>query len=185
MSWEITPNIAAELVQHEGIVREAYRDSVNVWTWSVGVTTSSGHVVYPRYKDNPQTLKRCFEVYEWVLRNNYLPAVRSAFQNRMLTESQLGAALSFHYNTGGIRRASWVKLWLQGEITAARAAMMNWKKPEEIIPRRKEERNLFFDGAWSNNGKGTEYKVLKPSYRPNWGSATQVDIMPVLDELFG
>ena len=31
MANKITPNVATELVSHEGIVREAYLDSVDVW----------------------------------------------------------------------------------------------------------------------------------------------------------
>ena len=74
----ITPRIAAELIAHEGIVREAYRDSVGVWTWSVGITDASGHRV-GRYRDHPQPLSRCLEIYLWVLQNRYLPAVLQAF----------------------------------------------------------------------------------------------------------
>lgn len=185
VSWKITSKIAGELIQHEGLVREAYKDSVGVWTWSIGVTSSSGHKVYPRYKDNPQTVKRCFEVYEWLLRTKYLPDVQEAFDGRTLTESQLGSALSFHYNTGGIKRASWVKLWLQGDIAGARKAFMNWRKPPEIIPRREKERDLFFDGTWTLTWKATEYQVNKPSYTPNWASATQIEIKDVLEDLFG
>ncbi|MFY2823559.1 lysozyme [Ruegeria sp. MALMAid1280] len=181
----ITPNVAAELISHEGIVREAYRDSVGVWTWSIGITSSSGHKVWPRYVDNPQSLKRCFEVFEWVVRNNYLPAVQQAFAGHTLTEAQLGAALSFHYNTGGIKKATWVKRWKAGDVSGAKKAIMNWKKPEEIIPRRKKEQALFFEGVWSNNGTGTEYKVRKPSYLPDWSSATSVSTKAILDDLFG
>lgn len=185
MSWKITPKIAAELISREGIVREAYRDSVGVWTWSIGITTASGHKVHPRYVDNPQTLKRCFEVFEWVVRNNYLPAVQEAFSGHTLTEPELGAALSFHYNTGGIKIASWVKLWKAGDKAGAKRAIMNWKKPKKIISRRSKERDLFFEGKWSNNGMGTEYAVSKPSYYPNWGSAKSVKISDVLEDLFG
>lgn len=63
---EITPRIALELIVHEGIVTEAYKDSVGVWTWSVGVTDASGHTVFPRYKDRPQPLEHCIGVYLWL-----------------------------------------------------------------------------------------------------------------------
>ncbi|MGI9481201.1 MAG: lysozyme [Hyphomicrobiales bacterium] len=82
------------------------------------------------------------------MRNKYAPAVEDVFQGHALTEAQFGAALSFHYNTGGIRRASWAKLWKAGQIAAARKAFMNWSKPKSIIKRRKAERDLFFDGRW-------------------------------------
>ena len=185
MSWKITPNIAAELIAHEGLVREAYRDVVGIWTWGIGVTSASGHKVYPRYVDNPQTLKRCFEVFEWLVRTKYLPPVQAAFAGHTLSEAELGAALSFHYNTGGIGRASWVKQWKAGNVSGARAAIMNWRKPPAIIPRRQKEQALFFDGVWSNTGTAVEYKVNKPSYTPDMGSAQSVAIKDVLEDLFG
>lgn len=185
MNWTITPNIASELISHEGIVREAYKDSVGVWTWSIGITTASGHKVYPRYVDNAQTLERCFEVFEWVIRTNYLPDVQSAFQGHSLTESQLAAALSFHYNTGGIGRATWVKRWKEGKVSEAENTIMNWKSPPEIIPRRRAEQALFFHGKWSNTGHGTEYPVNKPSYSPDFSKAKKVKISEILEDLFG
>lgn len=185
MPYRITPRIAAELISHEGIVREAYRDSAGIWTWGIGITSASGHTVWPRYLDNPQTLRRCFEVFEWAIRTSYLPAVETVFAGHSLTESQLGAALSFHYNTGGIGKAAWVRRWKAGDVSGARRAIMNWRSPPEILPRRRKERALFFDGAWSNNGTGIEYQISKPSYRPDWSSATTVQISSILDDLFG
>ena len=185
MSNVITGRVAAELIAHEGLVREAYRDSVGVWTWSIGITSQSGHDVHPRYVDNPQPLKRCFEVFEWLLRTRYKPAVDAAFKGVALSEAQFGAALSFHYNTGGIGRATWVKDWVAGEADAARAAFMNWSKPAEIIPRREKERDLFFDEVWSNAGTAVEYPVKKPSYLPDIVKGKSVDISGVLKDLFG
>jgi lysozyme len=164
-----------EIISHEAIIQEAYKDSVGVWTWGVGVTSKSGHAV-ERYKDNPQTIRHCLEVYFWLLTTKYLPDVLAAFKGRELTESQLTAALSFHYNTGAIRTADWVESWIAGKPTQAKIEFMAWKKPPEIIERREKERDLFFDGVWSGDGKATVYQVRKPSYAPNWGSAKRVDI---------
>lgn len=172
---DITERVALELVGHEAIVPEAYKDSVGVWTWGVGVTSASGHAV-DRYKDSPQSLQRCLEVYVWLLRERYAPAVREAFEGRALTEAQFGAALSFHYNTGAIGRASWVTAWKAGDVAEARARFMDWKKPASIISRREKERDLFLDGRWSQDGKATVYEVAKPSYSPRWSSAKRVDI---------
>ncbi|NNE21274.1 MAG: hypothetical protein HKN11_01560 [Rhizobiales bacterium] len=183
MSKIITVRVAQEIVGHEAIVREAYRDSAGVWTWSVGITNSSGHRVYPRYKDNPQTLRRCLEVFVWVLRTRYLPAVLEVFDGIELSENEFGAALSFHYNTGGLRRAAWAKRWKAGLVDDARRAFMNWSKPPEIIGRRQNERDLFFDGRWSVDGQAIEYPVAKPSYRPQWSAGKKVEIRAVLEEL--
>lgn len=154
----------AELVSHEGVVREAYKDSKGIWTWGIGVTNSSGHNVL-RYKDNPQPLSRVFEVFEWLVRTRYLPAVEKAF-TRPLSEEQLAAALSFHYNTGAIGRATWVKEFNAGNDAKAKASFMNWSSPREIIPRRKKERDLFFDGTWSSDGTALVYGGVNKSYKP-------------------
>lgn len=172
----ITYRVAGEIIGHEGLVREAYKDSTGVWTWSIGVTNASGHQVYPRYKDNPQSIRRCLEVFVWLLETRYAPAVRAAFAPYELTEAQFAAALSFHYNTGAIGKADWVRLRLAGDKAGARAAFMNWRRPAEIIPRREAERDLFFDGKWTWDGLATVYPVRKPAYTPAWGKAEKVDV---------
>lgn len=172
----LTERVALELIGHEAIVREAYKDSEGVWTWGIGVTSRSGHAV-DRYRDNPQTIQRCLEVYLWLCRTKYGPEVLAAFKGRPLTEAQFAAALSFHYNTGAIARADWVESWLAGNVQRARAEFMNWRSPPSIIERREKERDLFFDGRWSQAGTATVYEVVnKPSYSPRWSSARKVDI---------
>lgn len=178
----LTLNVALEIICHEAIVLEWYRDSVGVGTWSVGITNASGHNV-DRYRDTPQTVQRCLEVFLWVLRERYVPSVAKAFEGFALTEAQFAAALSFHYNTGKIGAADWVSLWKAGKVVDAHAAFMNWRKPPEIIPRREKERDLFFDGKWSNDGIATVYPVLKPSYRPDFRHPQRVDVRPVLTEM--
>lgn len=170
----LTERIILEILEHEAIVPEWYRDSEGFGTWGVGVTDASGHSV-GRYKGNPQSISRCIEVYEWLLRTKYLPDVLKAFSGHDLSEAQLGAALSFHYNTGAIQRADWVKHFKNGNLTAARRSFMNWSKPREIIGRRKAERNLFFDGHWTHDGFVLVYTAVsrwkKQPIRP-----MQVDI---------
>lgn len=178
----ITPRVVQELLSHEAIVREAYKDSVGVWTWGVGVTDSSGHKV-ERYIDKPQTIKRCLEIYIWLLRTKYAPAVREAFGNHHLTENEFAAALSFHYNTGAIGKASWVKLVKAGHRQEAENAFMQWDKPREIIGRRTKERDLFFDGRWSSDGKTTVWPVRKPRYTPDWTRGVRVDVSADIESL--
>ena len=139
---KITPKIALEVIQHEGFVREAYKDSKGIWTWGFGVTSRSGHDV-ERYRGKPQSVERCVEIYLWLLQK-YLDDVAKAFHPKELTEDQAAAALSFHWNTGAIGKASWVRRWKAGDIAGARTAFMWYRKPKEIIGRRRKERDLFF-----------------------------------------
>jgi lysozyme len=177
-----TVRVMQELVCHEAIVREAYRDSKGIWTWGIGVTNASGHEVHPRYLDKPQSLAKCIEVFAWLCKKQYGPEVIEAFRGRQLTEAQFAAALSFHYNTGAIGRASWVRSWLAGDQASARLQFMEWRRPPEIVERRRKECDLFFDGRWSSDGKTNVYPVRKPSYTPAWGMVQRVDIRTALAE---
>jgi lysozyme len=171
----LTMRMVLEILEHEAIVQEAYKDSVGVWTWGVGVTGASGHHV-DRYKDKPAPIARCIEIYVWLLRTKYLPEVLSAFAGHPLAEHELAAALSFHWNTGAIGKADWVKMVKAGQREAARAAFLNYSRPKEVIGRRKCERALFFDGIWMGDGLVPHYGVAKPSYAPRWSSRKLIDV---------
>lgn len=171
----LTEKMCLEILGHEAIVREAYKDSVGVWTWSAGITDKSGHGVL-RYKDKPQTMEHCLTIYVWLLRTKYAKEVARAFAGYDLTEAQFTAALSFHWNTGAIGSASWVAAFKQGNPGLAQTQFMDWRRPASIIPRREAERDLFFKGIWTNDGKTSVYEVNKPSYSPKWSSLKKVDI---------
>lgn len=172
----LSVRIVLEVAHHEAIVQEMYLDSEGVRSWAMGVTNASGHNV-DRYKDNPQPMRKCVEVSVWLMRTKYLPSVLRAFGGRQLTEAQLAAALSFHWNTGAIERTDWVKLFLAGKLSEARAFLVShYLNGGDLTARRKAEAALFFDGIWSNDGTTTVYDVAKPGYRPKWSSARRVDI---------
>lgn len=175
---KIDYKVALEVASHEAIVRSAYKDTKGIWTWSIGLTNFSGHNV-ERYIDKPQTLEHCLKIYVWAL-EKYANDVRKAF-TKPLTQEQFAAALSFHYNTGAIAKASWVKSFNAGKIDQAKKEIMSWKKPIEIIGRRTKERDLFFDGKWSNNGSILEFQVSK-NYQPV--SPKKVNIEKELNEAF-
>lgn len=171
----LTERTLLEIAEHEGLVLEAYLDSVGVWTWGFGVTDASGHRV-GRYRRNRSTIERAVEVYEWLLRTKYLPEVLAAFRGRALTEAQLTAALSFHWNTGAIGQADWVQSFLLGRRERAWTEFLHWSRPREIISRRKAERDLFFDGRWSGDGVVLMYDQVRANGTIVWKSAQQVDI---------
>lgn len=176
----LTPKVVLELLGHEAIIREMYKDSVGVNTWSAGITAASGINVL-QYKDNPAPMQDCINAVIICLKTKYLPEVLAAFGAKTLTEEQLAAALSFHYNTGAIGRADWVKLFLTGKTGEAYNAIMNWRSPPEIAERRRKEQALFFKGVWSQDGKVNTYEVNKPSYSPKWSSAKRVNVTAELN----
>lgn len=98
--------------------------------------------------------------------------VTKAFK-RKLTQSQFDAAVSFDFNTGGIHRASWVKLFNSGSDQSARRASMKWRKPQEIIPRRQAECDLFFEGQYSGDGTANVYSATSKG-KVLWSSGRKV-----------
>lgn len=182
---DLTPRVVNYLAGEEWLVAEAYKDSSAVWTWALGVTNASGHIVYPRYKDNPQSLERCIEVSVWLMRQKYLPAVLAAFAAFPLTEEQLAAALSFHWNTGSIGKTDWVDLAKAGKASEARAFLeTHYLNDGKLTARRKREAALFFDGTWPDKPPHV-CPVSKPSYTPNWSKAQKVDLLPIIKKVMG
>lgn len=180
---KLTERMVLEVAAHEAIVTQTYRDSEGVLTWALGVTNSSGHRV-ERYIGNPQPLQVCIDVSVWLLQK-YLDEVVAAFAPHKLTETQAAGALSFHWNTGAISTATWVKDFKNGLISKARESFMLWKKPAAIIDRRKKELALFFDGKWSYDGATTVITGVTASMTPNWKIAKRVNILKEVNRALG
>ena len=63
-------------------------------------------------------------------------------------QHEFDAAVSFHYNTGAIARATWVRTLSVGDVALASRQIMDWRKPPEIIKRREAERDLLLLGKY-------------------------------------
>jgi lysozyme len=163
----------AFLEAHEGVVLKAYRDPVGVWTIGAGLTSASGVVkVRPEMiltKDEASRLLR------EALRRNYEPAVAKAMPGA--AQNEFDAGTSFHWNTGAIAKATWVKRWLaKAQASLIKAGLMAWTKGGgKVLPglkrRREEEAAMLLEGRYI----GVETPlVLKKSSRPEsalarWG----------------
>lgn len=181
MRFALTPKIVCAVAHEEGLVLEAYLDSEGVWTWALGVAETGGHNVR-QYKDKPSTVEAAVAASIDVMRKKHLPAVQEAFDGMRLKEHEIAGALSFHWNTGKIKTASWVKSFRAGNITKARAGYMDYDIPASIIPRRKRDADLFFGGKWGDLSVPI-WRVAKPSYRPVAGRP--IDIMPIVQQIMG
>jgi len=162
------------LALHEGIVPAPYKDSVGVWTYGIGHTLGAG---YPdpakMQRGMPSNLDAALrDVFDLFRRDvaKYEAAVNRAVKVP-ITQAQFDALVSFHYNTGAIGRASLVKRLNAGDVAGATAGFMAWKKPPEIIERRKAEQALFAKGVypkglvtvWQVSGAGRV--IWKPARR--------------------
>lgn len=181
LQFRLTPRIVAAVAHEEGLVLEAYKDSVGVWTFGLGMATTGGYDVL-RYKDKPVPVEEALRLSINAMRRDKLPAVQQAFDGYRLKEHEIAGALSFHWNTGAISRASWVKLWKAGLIDKARASYLSWQKPPEIMPRRRRDAALFFDGKWPDL-RVPVFSVRKPSYTPH--RSVLHDLLPMIEQIMG
>jgi lysozyme len=182
-------DVAMEVATHEAVIRQAYRDAGGRWTWSVGMTSATGHGV-ERYIGKRQSMQHCMNIYVWALRN-YASQVDEAFAGLDVNEEQYAAAVSFHWNTGAIGRSDWVQHFRRGMMTMAEASFRSTRvtvggRPNAGLQRRRDrEADLMFHGEWSSNGLMTEYTRLNSASQPVWASAIKVDVSRELLVAFG
>lgn len=187
----------AALELEEGVVLRAYRDSVGVWTIGAGLTAASG-VVKPvagmiiTRAEADALLAKALVRYE----NDVEVAMTSTTDGvQRPVQHAFDAGVSFHFNTGGINRATWVKLWkAKASIASVRLAMLSWSKAGgKVLPaltaRREREFAMLMQGAyrlptpapephpayarWAINLTGSELRAVidgfrKLGYDPGW-----------------
>jgi len=167
-----------EIIAHEGIVRTTYYDSVGILTWGVGHTAAAGEPLPSGQWSRVASVREVFDVFAKDL-DRYERQVRLAF-TVPLEQHQFDAAVSFHFNTGAISKATWVKKFNAGDIAGAKKSFMDWRKPPEIIPRRKKEFDLFFSGTYSGGGKATVYPA-NAAGTVQWGQGKTIDLAAALN----
>jgi lysozyme len=174
------------LALHEGIVPGPYRDSVGVWTYGIGHTAAAGAPDPAKMpKGMPANLDAALrDVFATFRRDvaKYEAGVNRAVKVPV-TQAQFDALVSFHYNTGAIGKASLVKRLNAGDLAGAAAGFMAWKKPAEIIARRKAEQAMFANGTYPT-GQVTVWQVSKAG-KVIWKPARRLNMPQVLDLLRG
>ncbi len=158
----IDADVVLEVASHEALVRQTYKDSAGVLTWCVGMTNATGRRV-ERYIGKPQTVQHCMDIYAWALSN--CRASARGFQGATADEGAVRRGGFVPLEHGRNRAGSLGALLARGETEKARSAFMNWIMPKEIAGRRAKERDLFFDGIWSNDATMTEFTCLARTCR--------------------
>ena len=174
------------LALHEGIVPAPYFDSVGVKTYGIGHTAAAGapdpaSLPMGMPADLDAALREVFATFRRDL-PKYEAGVNRAVKVP-ITQAQFDALVSLHYNTGAIGRASLVKRLNAGDVAGAAAGFMAWKKPAEIIARRKAEQAMFANGTYPT-GQVTVWQVSKAG-KVIWKPARRLDMQQVLDLLRG
>lgn len=173
---KISPRGLAEIAAHEGIVASPYRDSAGHWTVGIGHSAAAGWPD-PATERRPFTLDEIVSIFLGDIAR-FEERVRRAF-TRPLDQAQFDAAVSFDFNTGAIDRAAWVRLFNGGQELAARDAMLNWRRPPEVLRRRRRERDLFFDRIYAGDGTASLYPADARG-RVLWHEARRIDIAALI-----
>jgi len=137
----LTSEGSAILIQREGCRLTAYQDSVGVWTIGVGHTSAAGPpTVTPGMKITQQQANDIFdrdsdEFEGYVNKDVHVP----------LTAFQFDALTSFVYNVGSsaFHNSTMLKCINAGDMEGAFKQFSQWRKPPEIIPRRRAEACCF------------------------------------------
>lgn len=114
---------------NEGRSLRAYKDSVGVWTIGYGITNYDKGIGFTVAAGVTITADQAEMLLVTSLQNNYEPAVRKVATG-VLTSKQnwLDAGLDFHFNCGGITKATWPGALLRGDMNAAENSMDSWNK---------------------------------------------------------
>jgi lysozyme len=139
------------LIRHEGVVPGPYLDVKGVWTFGIGHTAAAGPpdpALMPRGmpRDLDAGIREAFRVFRGALGPYEAEVLRAV--KVPLAQHEFDALVSFHYNTGGIARATLTKALNAGDRAAAADAFMNWLKPVALRARREAERDLFRHGRY-------------------------------------
>lgn len=138
------------LALHEGVVPMSYFCSKGIRTFGVGHTAAAGApdpVTIPfGGKVDAASLQATFDTFRRDL-ETYSAEVRRAIKVPV-APNEFDAAVSFHFHTGAIGRANWVKRLNAGDRAGAIKGFMGYSKPASIIDRRKAEQRLFATGEY-------------------------------------
>lgn len=139
----------AALKHDEGEVLKAYVCPAGRWTIGVGLTKASG-VVEPK-AGMVITSDESDRLLTLALQRNYEPAVNAEMPEAR--QHEFDGAVSFHFNTGAIARASWVRKWRAKQWSAMRSALAAWNKGggkvlPGLVARREREYQLIRNGIY-------------------------------------
>lgn len=147
---QTSANGIAALEFEEGVVLRAYRDAVGKWTIGAGITSAAG--VGKIGAGMVITEKQAQQMLAQALSKNYEPSVETAMPHA--AQHEFDAGVLFHWNTGAIKRASWVQLWRASADRSAIAAKFRaWNKGggkvlPGLVKRRERELAILFDAKY-------------------------------------
>ena len=142
------------LVAQEGFIPYAYNDSQGHATFGVGHLLHHGPVTAAdraewATKAKPKPRALVLRVLRKDLAERFEPAVREPIKTQLM-QNQFDALVSMAFNigAGGFRGSTVVRRLNERDFGGAADAMLLWRRPPEIIPRRRRERELFLNATY-------------------------------------
>lgn len=170
-----------ELAGHEGICLSKYRDSVGVWTIGVGATRTEIPDLAKWPLNKKITVQEAINLFKKSI-VRYENALNKHLK-RPIKQTEFDALCSWCYNvgTGWVRKATVIRLINQG-VKGQRLydALMMYRKPKEIIGRRRKEAKLLRDGTYSNDGRALLFPVSSRGY-PIYSHGKSINVWAYLD----
>jgi lysozyme len=171
------------LEAHEGVVLTAYRCPAGKWTIGAGLTAASG-VVAP-HAGMSVTRAEARRLLKLALARNYEPGVRQVLGP--VPQHAFDGAVSFHFNTGAIGRASWVGSYKADDATGVRSRLALWNKGGgRVLPglqrRRREEADAILLDRWPNDLRvASDPAPVDPRFAAFVISVTSFEIAEIRD----
>jgi GH24 family phage-related lysozyme (muramidase) len=135
----------------DGLV-EAYPDpgtGAEPWTIGWGSTRNGLHGFVNR--NTVWTQRQCDERFADDLRRVYVPQVLKALDGSPVTQGQLDALVSFHYNTGAIARSTLLRKHRAGDYAGAANEFARWNRaggrPMKGLSRRRAAEAALYRGG--------------------------------------
>lgn len=111
----------------EGNSLKAYKDQAGVWTIGYGQTNADAAVLGFQVKEGVTITKEQSEaLLKAAVPRLYEPAVNKAMGAP--NQAQFDAGVSFHYNTGAITKATWVKDFVAKNMPSVHSNLLTWNK---------------------------------------------------------
>lgn len=165
-----------ELADREGLALTKYLCSAGVQTIGIGITKSDIPDLASWPWDKEITIKEACDMYKKHVQP-YANAVTKELKV-IIPQHQFDALVSITYNIGigGMKKSTFMKRLNNREsIQDVVDAIMMWKKPPEIIGRRKKECALFRDGKYTNTDGGVDLIRVNPdTHKPQYKGRVRI-----------
>jgi lysozyme len=145
------------LRSNEGKALKAYKDVVGVWTIGYGQTNADAAALGLKVGPGVTiTEAQAEDLLRRSVTTRYESAVRVAMPGAR--QQDFDAGVDFHYNSGAIKRASWVKSFAAKNLPAVHSQLLSWNKAggrelAALTRRRNREWAMINVGDYGPEGK--------------------------------